>query len=306
MTAAKETIQAMDDFQVVRFFEAFAQQLVVGTETPFDAIKGSIPRSIKALPGWEGIESLSPERAAQVMEPTTAVETTRTLLPHLAEDPTFGPLMDEFLASYRDDELVADVVLTVGLVATVLLMAAAIEFEGQEDGEGGLPRPALPLDRTVVLRDECLREGQAKTGTSLPTRHQRLKDPIAQRLGNPGAVVDDGDRKRHAMALADERDAPCDARHQANLRDGNGAAHHRLRGVAHDVENGLSELLPVRIEFGQAGVKVGDHLHLRAGEPVPGKYLGRGVEDLPLAAQLQLRVLRPTGLAGRRLHHTHC
>jgi hypothetical protein len=134
MTHAKEKIQAMDDFQVVRFFEAFAQQLVVGTQTPFDAIKGSIPGSIKALAGWEGIEGLSPERAAQVMEPTAAVETTRTLLTHLAEDATFGPLMNDFLASYRDDELVADVILTVGLVATVLLMAAAIEFEGQIGG----------------------------------------------------------------------------------------------------------------------------------------------------------------------------
>ena len=65
------------------------------------------------------------------MEPTAAVETTRTLLTHLAEDATFGPLMNDFLATYRDDELVADVILTVGLVATVLLMAAAIEFEGQ-------------------------------------------------------------------------------------------------------------------------------------------------------------------------------
>ena len=68
MTHAKEKIQAMDDFQVVRFFEAFAQQLAVGTQTPFDAIKGSIPPSIKSLAGWEGIEGLSPERAAQVME----------------------------------------------------------------------------------------------------------------------------------------------------------------------------------------------------------------------------------------------
>jgi hypothetical protein len=42
--------------------------------------------------------------------------------------------MNDFLASYRDDELVADVILTVGLVATVLLMAAAIEFEGQIGG----------------------------------------------------------------------------------------------------------------------------------------------------------------------------
>jgi hypothetical protein len=78
MTHAKEKIQAMDDFQVVRFFEAFAQQLAVGTQTPFDAIKGSIPPSIKSLAGWEGIEGLSPERAAQVMEPTAAVETTHS------------------------------------------------------------------------------------------------------------------------------------------------------------------------------------------------------------------------------------
>jgi hypothetical protein len=134
MASVKERVRAMDDFQVVRFFEAFGQQLLAGSVTSFDAIKKGVGGSTRSLAGWQRVESLTPEQAVQVLEPTQAAATARDVLMHLADDPTFGPLMDKFLASYRDDELVADVVLAVGLVATVILLAATTEFEGEIAG----------------------------------------------------------------------------------------------------------------------------------------------------------------------------
>lgn len=59
---------------------------------------------------------------------------SRNILLHLADDATFGPLLEKHLASYRDDELVVDVILAVGLVASVLMVAASLEFEGKIAG----------------------------------------------------------------------------------------------------------------------------------------------------------------------------
>lgn len=134
MASVKERVQAMDDFQVVRFFEAFSEQLLAGSNTPLEAIKSGIPASTRTVTGWRQIEDLTPAQAEQILSPADAAATARHVLGHLADDATFGPILETFLASYRDDELVADVVLAIGLVASVLLVAASTEFEGKIAG----------------------------------------------------------------------------------------------------------------------------------------------------------------------------
>jgi hypothetical protein len=134
MASVKERVRAMDEFQVVRCFEAFSQQVLAGARTPLDAIKEGVPASIRSLAEWQRVESLTPKQAEQVLEPRQAAETARNILMNLADDPTFGPLMDRFLASYRDDELVADVVLAVGLAASMILLMASTEVEGEIAG----------------------------------------------------------------------------------------------------------------------------------------------------------------------------
>lgn len=44
MATVKTRIQAMDDFQVIRYFKAFSEQLLAGSSTSFDAIKGGDSR----------------------------------------------------------------------------------------------------------------------------------------------------------------------------------------------------------------------------------------------------------------------
>ena len=134
MARTRDRIQAMDDFQVVRFFEAFVQQLLAGSSTTFDAIKSGVPPSVRSGADWARLEGLTEDQANQLLEPSEAAAASRRLLLQLADDPSLGPALDAFLASFRDDELVADVVLAVGLVASVLLIAATTEFEGQIAG----------------------------------------------------------------------------------------------------------------------------------------------------------------------------
>ena len=131
MATVKERLAGMDDFQVVRFFEAFAQHLLTNSDTPFDAVRRGIPGSTRALSEWRALEALTPDQAERLVAPQDAAAMARRILIHLADDPTFASALDEFLASYRDDALVADVILAVGLVASVLMMVASTAFKAK-------------------------------------------------------------------------------------------------------------------------------------------------------------------------------
>jgi hypothetical protein len=131
MGRANERLAAMDDFQVVRFFDAFAQQLLASSDTPFDTVREGIPGSTRALAEWRTLDGLTAEQAEQLVPPDAAAATARQILMHLADDPAFAPALDQFLDSYRDDALVADVVLAVGLVASMIMMVASTAFKAK-------------------------------------------------------------------------------------------------------------------------------------------------------------------------------
>lgn len=130
----KKRLQAMDDFQIVRFFEAFGQELIAGTGVSLDELTARIPAPTRAVAGVSQLEQLTPEQAETVLDPATSAAMARRILLALADDETFAPLLEQALATYRDEELVADVVLAVGMVASVLLMTAATEVEGKIAG----------------------------------------------------------------------------------------------------------------------------------------------------------------------------
>jgi hypothetical protein len=134
MPSVKERIQLLDDFQVVRFFEDFSRQLVAGATVSLDQIKSGIPEATRALEGFAQIENLTPDLAERSLEPSVSAAMARNILVHLANDTEFGALIERALDTYRDDELVAEVILAVGVVASMLLIAATIEFEGEVAG----------------------------------------------------------------------------------------------------------------------------------------------------------------------------
>ncbi len=134
MSQLKERVLMLDDYQVVRFFEHFGRQLVAGANTPLDDIRSGIPTTIRTLKEVSQIEDLTPEQAERPLEFSTSAATARNIMVHLANDAEFAPLLGSALDGYRDDELVADVILATGLVASVLLVIATSEFEGTVAG----------------------------------------------------------------------------------------------------------------------------------------------------------------------------
>jgi hypothetical protein len=131
MSNIKGKINELDDFQVVRFFEHFGQQLFAGMDVSVEQIKDGIPESIRAIPGFSQIENLSQDQAERLINPAESSALARKTLLKLADDETLGPLVETTLENYSDNEMVVDVILAAGFVASVLLIAATTEFEGK-------------------------------------------------------------------------------------------------------------------------------------------------------------------------------
>ena len=131
MSTVSDRIAAMDNFQIVRFFEAFAQQLMASSDTPFDAVTAGVPSTTRSLPAWSDLADLTPEQAETPLDVTVAAPIARRILTTLATDATFGPALESFSATFRDDALVAEVILAVGLVASLLMMVASTSFKAK-------------------------------------------------------------------------------------------------------------------------------------------------------------------------------
>jgi hypothetical protein len=131
MSNLKGKINELDDVQIVRFFENFGQQLFAGMDVSLEQIKEGIPASIRAIPGFSQIENLSPDEAERLISPSESAALARNTLLILADDETLAPLVETALENYSDNEMVVDVILAAGFVASVLLVAATTEFEGE-------------------------------------------------------------------------------------------------------------------------------------------------------------------------------
>ena len=133
------------------------------------------------------------------------------------------------------------------------------EFQRQQNREHRAAGNALAFDRAAVLRDERLRERQPEAAAAFAPRHQRDRRSGRGSLREcrarcPRSTSDE----RQAMAALGQRHAARNARRHADLADRRVAAGERLRGVAHDVEHRLHQLLRVGLELRQAGVEIAD------------------------------------------------
>jgi len=123
----------------------------------------------------------------------------------------------------------------------------------------------VALDRPAVASDQILRNGQAQPRPLGPTRDHGIEDLLGEFARDAGAVVDDVDPDDQAVAMVADGELALrtrgqnDLRRMAALRLGQ----HRLDGVAHDVEDGLDQLVRVGPEQRQTGVVIAAHADAR-------------------------------------------
>src|SRR5216110_999078 len=111
MVIVKDRIEKIDDFQVVRFFEYFGQQVFEGTTASLDQIKDGVPEATRALPAFKHLENLTENETERLLDLSQSAPIARTMLLALADDQRFAPLIKAALDSYSDTEMIAEVVL---------------------------------------------------------------------------------------------------------------------------------------------------------------------------------------------------
>jgi hypothetical protein len=129
MASSRDRINAMDDFQVMRFFEHFGRELLGQIDAPLDQLLAGVPAALRKEAVFTHIEQLGEADAERAMPAADAVLFVRGTLLQLADDRQFAPLLDAILADYRDDAMVVDIILAVGFAASMVLLVATTGIE---------------------------------------------------------------------------------------------------------------------------------------------------------------------------------
>lgn len=126
-----EKLNKLDDYQIVRFFDHFSQQVFNGLDVDMNTILDGIPESVKELNGFSELTHLSSEQKNKKMDVSNSAPVARTILLTLAEDEQFGILLQKAFDSFKDDEMVADIILAVGAAVSMILVAATTQLKGK-------------------------------------------------------------------------------------------------------------------------------------------------------------------------------
>ena len=120
----------MGDFQISRFFQHWVNSLCEGATTDFETIIEGVPGEIRNAEFIE-ITDISADQAETPIHPGVAADLAGAILEPLAQSPEMTPSLVMALDSFDDDKLAVDVILALGLVASVPLIVSTLEFEGK-------------------------------------------------------------------------------------------------------------------------------------------------------------------------------
>ena len=127
-SATAERLAAMNDVEIAAFFKHWATSLVDGAQTDPDTITAAVPDEIRAAPGFAEVTDLGAEGE---IDQERGEQVARAVLVPLADDPQMGPTIDAALQTFDDSKLMVEIILALGLVASVLLITATTEFDGK-------------------------------------------------------------------------------------------------------------------------------------------------------------------------------
>ena len=124
---AIEIVSNMSDVEVVRFLEHFGKQLFEGT-TP-DAIMNGVSPELKDLAEFSELDNLDGETRRNRLEPEDSVQIARITLQQVAQDDGLSEALVKSWEEYDPQELFVELILAVGLVASMMLLVSTTEIE---------------------------------------------------------------------------------------------------------------------------------------------------------------------------------
>lgn len=116
-------IQELDNFQVVRFYQYFAQELFNAIDVDLNELLSQIPEQIKETPEIASILSLTGPVSETILSFDDSVVCARKSLTALARQSGSQEALGQMLEEYRDDALTIKAAVNVGLVASMIIIA---------------------------------------------------------------------------------------------------------------------------------------------------------------------------------------
>lgn len=139
-----DKIKAMDDFQVLRFFNHLNQSLIADIQEDSDSLLEELPDSLQQLDEMQKVLQLDEEFDTPLLQ-KEAADFARSALIVMAENEDTEPSLAENLNSYTDDVMAAGAILALGgAVSFIVLLSThkisykkgkGWELQGRNPGE---------------------------------------------------------------------------------------------------------------------------------------------------------------------------
>ena len=133
MTPLANRIQAMNDHEVVSFYDHFCQQVFAGINTTLPEITAAMPAEVQALPGMNQLLSTDHSLMAEELSHADAIAVARASLLALAEDAEGSKALEGALEGYQQNEMMAGTILALGAAVSMVYVASSFSYS-KEDG----------------------------------------------------------------------------------------------------------------------------------------------------------------------------
>ena len=130
MTNTIERIKALDDFQVVLFFNYFSQKVFAGLNSSLEDVLAGVPESIRNTNSFAQIERLAAEDIQDNLNPKQSALIARQVLLGLAADETFERIIATALDRFDDRELGGNMI-NAAIAVSMILVTATTAVEGE-------------------------------------------------------------------------------------------------------------------------------------------------------------------------------
>ena len=126
-------IEALDEYEVLDFFEYFSQKIFAGLDKDYSLKKDAIinvPNTIRNTDSFAQIEKLASENIQNNLNPEQSVLIARKVLLALATDESFETILATALNEYSGDEEMGDFkIIQAGVAVSMILLTASTKVK---------------------------------------------------------------------------------------------------------------------------------------------------------------------------------
>lgn len=124
-----EKINAMNDFQVIRCYNALSRSLISKSDASMDTLLANVPAQLEAGTEIKSWEYLSEQEVSLEIPQQEAARMARQALLLMAANPVTAESVGHFLQTYRENEMAAGTIMVLGGFISLIMLIATFKFE---------------------------------------------------------------------------------------------------------------------------------------------------------------------------------